>query len=322
MGGLKHESAFKWSMTNKNGGRVELDQEEYQAMVMQRNNMLVEWGWYREEGEETYEEGEESISRGRTTRMMPGGPPLPAAFEEAFSPIVDADHLLGFMVWEGVNPQAELVAELRRKRDEWEAAWRQKQDRMQELSFAAKKQFDGSVRAGLGSGQLVAHFTYLALGESLIGGDQPKAPKEFGLKRMSEAPRQAPPRGQDLHAVVNSGKIAIESATGCSFGSGALTLKLRNDANNDIEVAIRRGTIFEHTNWVHRQNLMVSIDYIVTVPRGSSVMKKMNAYCMNLSCACSSGNPMNLTDFYVDASEILDSQGKVWDHFENKFGRR
>merc|ERR1712217_60459 len=141
-------------------------------------------------------------------------------------------------------------------------------------------------------------------------------------KRISETPRPAPTRGLDLHASVNSGKIAIESAVGCSFGSGALTLKLRNDANNDIEVAIRRGTIFQHTSWVHRQNLLVSIDYIVEVPAGASVLKKMNAYCMNASCACSSGNPMSVTEFYIDSTDILESQGKVWDHFESKFGKR
>lgn len=262
--------------------------------------------------------------------------------------------LIGFMVYLGVRASLDEVAIAREEREEieaeeaqrdererrmmeerqareeqerleWEALHKERADARNALSSRSKMEYDGGGRQlpkGVATGQLIAHFTYLCLNMEATSGSPLQLPSHFGLKVLSQAPRPKPRRGYDLHEALFSGKIAIEEAVGQSFGKGALALKLRSQASEPLEVAIRRGTIFQQTDWVHKQNLMVAIDYLMTIPAHGVSEKVMMAYCMNLSCSCSSGEAMDLTEFYVDASHVLDSQGNVWDHFESCFATR
>jgi len=348
---------FEWSMMGKDGSRVTLDLDEYVAMLTQRNDMLVEWGCClsveADEGE-GYDEVPSAPGSGRFRPdgvPLPGsaivltddGRPLPEAYEAAFSPVMHNDRLLAFMLWAGVGPSPEVVAARREvvaarraevveqeerlarlrleRQAEWEAQWRAEQERLSFLSDAAKKLYDGPLAAkGIASGQIIAHFTYLCLGGTLKGNEELQPLTRFGLKLASKVQRPAPKRGLDLHKAVADGKVAIEAASGKSFGVGSVTLRLRNDSDQPLEIAVRRGSVFQHIAWEHRQNLLVCVDYVVPLPPAGSALRHLDAYCMNLSCACSSGNPMSLTDFFFDKADVLESQGRVWDHFQQCFG--
>merc|ERR1712039_777682 len=87
----------------------------------------------------------------------------------------------------------------------------------------------------------------------------------------------------------------------------------------DMEITVQRGTVFQHIDWQHRQNLIVPIDSVIPVAASSTVSKELLAFCMNVTCACSSGNPLSLTEFFIDNTSVLESQGAVWDHFEGCF---
>jgi len=54
---------------------------------------------------------------------------------------------------------------------------------------------------------------------------------------------------------------------------------------------------------------------------GETQEKKLGAFCMNLSCSCAAGEPMALTALLCEDKEMLQSQGKVWDHFEGLFAQ-
>jgi len=220
----------------------------------------------------------------------------------------------------------ERRAEQERLRLEWESRHQDEVEARNQLSKKAKAQYDGGRKqlpTGLASGQILAHFSYICYDMLPVGAGPLEKPARFGLKLLTQAPRPKPRRGHDLHEALFTGKIAIERVTGSSFGNGALELSLRSCSSEPLEVAVRRGSIFQHTDWVHKQNLLVAIDYMMTIPpTGGVVTKSMMAYCMNLSCACSSGETMELTEFYFDSSHVLDSQGNVWDHFESCFGHR
>jgi tetratricopeptide (TPR) repeat protein len=275
-----------------------------------------------------------------------GAQPLNSALENR--------RLVGFMVYLGVRALPDEVAAAKEEREEVEAEeaerlelerqaqalrremeerqraeWeRLHEDRVRgrnDLTTRSKIEYDGSSKKlplGVSSGQIIAHFTYICLRLEASLGAALMPPSRFGLKMLREAPRPQPRRGHDLHHALFTGKVAIEQATGKSFGNGALQLKLRSLSSEPIEVAIRRGTIFQHSDWFHKQNLLVAIDYLLIIPAGGVEEKSMMAHCMNASCACSAGEAMELTEFYFDTSHILDSQGNVWDHFESCFGHR
>lgn len=292
-----------------------VSQDEHFALGRQRNSMLEEWGC-QINIEPTGEFDEDSTGEGDASLS---GRPLPQAFQAAFQNILESDSFLGFMVWEGIEPSQEIVREVRRQRDEWEAAWKLKQARLAALSLVARKHYDVPMReTRLESGQMMAHFSYLCLGGELSGDDLLRPYQHFGLKRFSEATPSRPRHGKDLQEVVMSGEVTIEAVTGTCF---TLRLKLHNNDSDDLEVFVRRGTIFQHLDWAHRQNLMVCVDYVITVPGNQTMTKELKAYCMNLTCACSRGNAMALTDFYFDDPGVLSSQGQIWDHFQGCFGQ-
>jgi len=179
----------------------------------------------------------------------------------------------------------------------------------------------------LSKAQLLLQQTLLLRSGSLLGGaltgeDVPEPYGRFGLKCIKEMPRPQPRRGSDLHKALASGQVMIDAAIGRGFGKDSLQLALRNRSSDVCQVVIQQGTIFQHVDWQHRQNLLVAVDYVISVPAGGVASKKLMAYCMNLSCACSNGNSMELTEFYFDDLEVLQDQSKVWDHFQRSFGLR
>merc|ERR1712129_358810 len=108
---------------------------------------------------------------------------------------------------------------------------------------------------------------------------------------------------------------------GRGHGRGALTLQLENVSDRPLHVVVPAGTIFQHVSWVHRQNLLVGRNVCVDLQPGESKTENLGAYCMNLTCSCSNGEPMELTAFCFEDVDVLQSQGKVWDHFEAAFSR-
>jgi len=327
-----------WSLVCKDRSTRSIGEELRAALALQRDAMLE--GWRSQTDHNAERVGEDN---GLAQHESRNGRPLPKAFEDAFGTVPE-ETLLGFMVWEGVEPSQEMLslarsqmrqrreeaeaaarrareeweAAARRDREEWEAAWKLKQERMQALTVAGRKLYDVAMRdAGFENGQIMAHFAYICLGGELTGNDSLKPFSFFGLKRFSQAQPETPRRGQDLRELVVGGEVVIESAVGSRF---SLRLAIRNTEPESLEVVVRRGTIFQHVDWVHRQNLMVCVEYSIMVPPGETVSREMRMYCMNLSCACSSGNRMALTDFYLDNVDVLASQGLVWDHFQRCFG--
>jgi len=220
------------------------------------------------------------------------------------------------------------AVEERREREakeqaEWEARHMELVEARNGLSKRAKVEHDGGSRPrpkGMGSGQLIAHFTYICLDMEAKLGSLLLPPSHFGLKKLSDAPRPKARRGHDLHDALWTGKVEIEVATGTGFGNDALRLNLRSLSSEPLEIAVRRGTIFQHVDWVHKQELIIATDYLLEIPAGGVAGKSMMAYCMNVTCSCSSGEAMELTEFYFDPSHVLDSQGHIWDHFEKCFG--
>jgi hypothetical protein len=305
-----HGSSTSLSVVVANGTKVTLKKDEIGVMNDWRRQILNDWG-YSEGIEQEGEYDEEDLRPQR---------PLPAAFEKAFAPVLRSPSLIGFMIWNGARPAKDEVERKQKEREEQERIWQERNKNFLALSEEAKKVYDaGSKPLNVASAQLMAHFTYLCLGSILKGNDALKPLAKFGLKWITKAPRRKPRYGQDLHEAVSKGKIVIEAVTGQGFGIDSLELKLQSKAVEDIEITVQRGTIFQHISWEHRQNLMVAVDYVIPLPSKSTVGKKMMAYCMNSTCACSSGNPMSLTEFYFDDSNALESQGTVWDHFEQCF---
>jgi len=334
-----------WTMLQKDGSSLTLGMDEFRALSRQKDDMLKDWG-YEDSGEYEGPYDMELPKEFQNSRA------LPVAFENTFHDKREFTDLLGFMLWVGVKLNPDIVEEVKRELEErqrvredleaqtqeerrhwqesWkrqrelqEAEWREEQKRFATLSEAACRTYETEPQQPhRGSGQIIAHFTFICLGSQLRGNDPLMPHTHFGLKRICEKPRPKPRKGTDIHIALLSGIITVKAAIGNGFGLDALQLVFCNQANDDAEVAIPRGTIFQHIDWQHRQNLMVSIDYVVQVPAGKTVHKSMSAYCMNSSCACSCGNRMALTDFYLDDAQVLQDQMSVWDHFDGCFSKR
>lgn len=164
-----------------------------------------------------------------------------------------------------------------------------------------------------GSGQLIAHFSYLSY------SCEPRTPEDFGL-RLRKQGEGCGTGVLSLHAACESGAASIKLAKGKSYGKGALSLVIKNNnSNNRLEVVVPAGTIFEHISWIHHQNLLVGRTAVFRLEPGQEQEQKIGAYCMNESCACSDNDQMHLTSLLCEKTEILQSQGKVWDHFEGLF---
>jgi len=191
----------------------------------------------------------------------------------------------------------------------------------QELTTQAENTYDASPPAdGIASGQLMAHLSYLALNCCPKQGDELKSPAQFKLKRLRDASRPRARRGEDIHSTLGAGLINLEAAVGSGFGPGSVSLLLVSNSKDDVEVVVRRGSIFQQSGWTHRSNLIVVVDTVVKVPAGQRVLHKIEAYSMNRSCAIPNGNPLSLTEFYFDELDIMQNQARVWDHFQSCIG--
>jgi len=197
------------------------------------------------------------------------------------------------------------------------------------LALTARKTYDKSSGEGwpwkhkskkppnmCGTGQFLAHFSYLSYSMDV------RVPSDFGLRqRIPPAEDAGISAMVPLHSACESGQAEIVSAIGKSYGKGALTLKLRNSTNASLQVIVPAGTIFEHISWIHHQNLLVARAVLFRLGPGEELQQRIGAHCMNLSCACSANDPMHLTGLFFDSKEILQSQSKVWDHFEGLFAK-
>jgi len=249
-----------------------------------------------------------------------GSRPLPAAYESAFSPVSSSSSLIGFMLWNGARPVAESEAEKQRQQEEWTALWQDRKKHMLALGDAAKKTHDLQSRpVNVASGQLMAHFTYLSLGRTLKGGEAVCPPARFGLKHVVKQTRPKPNYGVDLFEVLSCNKALIESIVASGHGLDSVELRIKSLTREELDIVVQRGTILQHPDWQHRQNLLVAADYLLTLPAMSILSKKISTHSMNLSCALPERSDMNLTEFYVDDHTILEGQGAVWDHFEGCF---
>lgn len=192
----------------------------------------------------------------------------------------------------------------------------------QDFDFESGARFawQGALPQGCGTGQLVAHFSYLSCAV------QPRQPEDFGF-RLRPAGEVLGPQlvaragAASVHAAVESKAVRIEAVTGKSYGSSALTLKLENLSNAPLCVVVPAGTVFQHISWIHRQNLLVGRTYHIDLAAGESRAQVLGGYCMNRSCSCSKGDTMQLTALLFEDIDILQSQGKIWDHFEGCFSR-
>eukprot|EP00927_Polykrikos_kofoidii_P046948 TRINITY_DN41052_c0_g1_i1.p1 TRINITY_DN41052_c0_g1~~TRINITY_DN41052_c0_g1_i1.p1 ORF type:complete len:743 (-),score=110.41 TRINITY_DN41052_c0_g1_i1:120-2348(-) len=169
--------------------------------------------------------------------------------------------------------------------------------------------------ANCATGQLMAHFSYLSC-QMLV-----RKPEAFGL-RLRKKNENLPMKVADsvsLHSAVECGKVNIEGVFGRGYKSEAITLELKNLTNTSIIIVVPAGTIFQHGRWCFRQNLMIGFDSTYHLDPNEVLVKKLGAYCMNVTCACARGDPMYLTGLLCKDSKVLQSQNTVWDHFEKCF---
>lgn len=302
-----------YSMVNAQGRKVQYNQDQYMDLNRQRLAMLGN----EEEDEGEYDDGREAVEIPSPRVAVE----IPKLYEQTFGPVLTGTDLIGFMAWCGAKPDENLVEQSRRQREEYERKWKESAKRQLDLTKASKAKYDvGSRPQHVASAQIIAHFTYLCFGGAPPDACVPKPPSHFGLRLLKEAPRPAPFRGEDLHTALAQGRVKIDVALGKSYGKNSVELTLFSACpSEDIEVVVRRGSIFQHVDWQHRQNLMVSLDYVIEILAGSVATKRITAFCMNASCACSNGNPMELTELYMDNDEVMACQSSVWHHFEEIF---
>lgn len=301
------DSAAVWAYTDKNGQPRSVTNDQFEAVSKDAERQVARAGqkWFAD-GEAQEEEGE-AVAKGNWLMDEFGS----------------RKNYLGFRLWNGAKPAEPDIETAKRRRLEWELLWQIRQEQQRELSQAAIQMYDSAVdKENVASGQLVAHLTYLRRngdltpGAGLIRCDLERH-DSFGLKWNQEQPKSQPSRGVDIHDAIAAGRLRLVSAVGNGFGKNALQVELSNLTPGDLEIKVPQGTIFQHRGWEQRQNLIVSIDYLLKCPAGGSVSKKMLAYCMNLTCPAPKESPMTLTEFYVDDLGVVEDQGTVWDYFES-----
>ena len=59
-----------------------------------------------------------------------------------------------------------------------------------------------------------------------------------------------------MYAAVHARHVVLDKVSGLSFGKNALSLTL--SVSRKMSVVLLKGTIFQHTDWLHKQNLMIS----------------------------------------------------------------
>lgn len=169
------------------------------------------------------------------------------------------------------------------------------------------------------SGQILAHFSYL--GYSL----QLRPPEDFGMRLRERGSASTSVMSKEgavsLHDAVERGQVRIDQASGHGYGQGSLRVSVVNATDASLVVEVPAGTIFEHIGWVHKQNLIVGRPLTLKLDPNDTRRVQIGGYCMNRTCGCASGEKMYLTSLLLDDPDVLESQGKVWDHFEDVFQR-
>eukprot|EP00443_Scrippsiella_acuminata_P069250 CAMPEP_0115413958 /NCGR_PEP_ID=MMETSP0271-20121206/22340_1 /TAXON_ID=71861 /ORGANISM="Scrippsiella trochoidea, Strain CCMP3099" /LENGTH=754 /DNA_ID=CAMNT_0002838257 /DNA_START=9 /DNA_END=2273 /DNA_ORIENTATION=- len=177
----------------------------------------------------------------------------------------------------------------------------------------------GPAPENCGTGQFIAHFSYLSYAV------QPRSHEDFGLRLRSKGEQLGAGRAKKgaigLHAAAENGAVRVAAASGKSYGRDAVKLRLESRSDKPLCIAVVAGTIFQHISWIHRQNLLVGRTVHIYLQPGESQEHKIGAFCMNLSCACSNEDPMELTALELKDTSILQGQGKVWDFFEGLFSK-
>ncbi|CAE7797722.1 LRGUK [Symbiodinium sp. CCMP2592] len=215
------------------------------------------------------------------------------------------------MLWEGVVPSAQVRGDVYRNREEWEAAWASEQQRMRALAEQAREEYDSGQQApGVASGQLMAHLSFLA-------GTELKAPAYFAFQKAEE--RLAPRVGEDLLAALGAGLVLLEQVVADGLGVNNLKVTLRSLSSETLQIALRRGTIFQQKTWNHRQNLVTGVDYVLEVPAGGRVTKEVLGFSLNFTCPPPRSDEMHVTEFYFDVERVLGSQALIWDHMQAVF---
>lgn len=342
------DEANPWRLVGRDGSYVHMSGQELDFLREKAQAMLEHWD---DRGEDVNDVWDEAFP----DTWAPSSPASRDGFgeeDESDSPpprrrnLSDANvnrHMLSsFMAWCDGTPagseafrawEREPEERMPRLREQTQLAeekrrgtWARWQAYQANLTAKAKAAYDDkALPFGMASGQLIAHFTWLySVNQAIMPGDPPPAqanlrlPEYFRLKSLAKAPRKRPAHGLDLHAALLGGQVQLEVATGVGFH---ITVHLRNNTDQTIPIVVRAGTVFQHVDWHHRQNLMVQFDYYIYLPPNDVETKKMCAYCMNRSCACSRGEELDLTDWYFEDPNIFSSQAHVWSHFEGAFGR-
>eukprot|EP00929_Paragymnodinium_shiwhaense_P000471 TRINITY_DN100710_c0_g1_i1.p1 TRINITY_DN100710_c0_g1~~TRINITY_DN100710_c0_g1_i1.p1 ORF type:complete len:778 (-),score=210.83 TRINITY_DN100710_c0_g1_i1:440-2773(-) len=168
---------------------------------------------------------------------------------------------------------------------------------------------------GCGTGQFMAHFSYLGYQLEVC------KPEDVGLRlrQKGEATAGTPDGHIGVHEAVEKGFVAMSSAAGKGYGRDCVTVTLKNLTSKPLKVYIRSGSIFGHVGWVHHQNLLVRRDRVFNLQAGEPQTQKIGAHCMNVTCDCADKDPMSLTSLFFEDKEIMKSQAKVWDFFEERF---
>eukprot|EP00928_Gymnodinium_smaydae_P012079 TRINITY_DN14399_c0_g2_i1.p1 TRINITY_DN14399_c0_g2~~TRINITY_DN14399_c0_g2_i1.p1 ORF type:complete len:293 (+),score=23.17 TRINITY_DN14399_c0_g2_i1:127-1005(+) len=286
------------AVVTKTGETRKLRSDEVMILAGQRDRMLEQFGHHQYTNE-----------------------CLPEDFATLFDPVYSNDKLLAFMVWEGAEPDPDDTEVQRKARERWEQSWFNHRDCCLQLTASAVELYDShSPPQGVASGQLIAHLTYLAAGRLPKRDEQLIFPHKYGLQHVTSKQREIR-NGRDIHEALASGEISLELAIGTGYGPCSLELRLRSNLGEDMDVSIQRGTVFQQNEWVHRSNLIVASDYVVSLPAGHVVWKKLETYLMNRDCALPSGNMMSLTEFVLDDAVAFESQGKIWDHFAKSLAK-
>eukprot|EP00615_Pteridomonas_danica_P010439 CAMPEP_0114334158 /NCGR_PEP_ID=MMETSP0101-20121206/4192_1 /TAXON_ID=38822 ORGANISM="Pteridomonas danica, Strain PT" /NCGR_SAMPLE_ID=MMETSP0101 /ASSEMBLY_ACC=CAM_ASM_000211 /LENGTH=676 /DNA_ID=CAMNT_0001465331 /DNA_START=440 /DNA_END=2467 /DNA_ORIENTATION=- len=141
------------------------------------------------------------------------------------------------LVWKaaGDAKKQQIYAENQRLRKERQGKLRQFS--LSQHDGGTKEARTSLFKSKRGSGMIIAHFS--ALSGHLKGLLKPM---DFGLDLVKAKP-------SELHDEIANGRVEITSASGHSFGKQALHLELRSTSSMPCQVIIKKGTIFEHTNW-------------------------------------------------------------------------
>lgn len=100
---------------------------------------------------------------------------------------------------------------------------------------------------------------------------------EFGLKWRESDPLPSSKENLDFWEAVHNNKIKIKSVKGKCLGKDALKVNIASNSSSALTIELRRGTIFEHIDWVHKQNLCVSNRTVLSIEAFDECTFKTNA---------------------------------------------